>query len=78
MYGHNLEKSYRFFPNLEPALITLFERGGRWTTPDSSSWPITRFGKAIAFVVNNNIHTQKKDESHPFAHQLTKKKTFWE
>jgi hypothetical protein len=63
MYGHNLEKSYRFFPNLEPALITLFERGGtgrRWTTPDSSSWPITRFGKAIAFVVNNNIHKKKR------------------
>jgi hypothetical protein len=41
----------------------LFERGRtgrRWTTPDSSSWPITRFGKAIAFVVNNNIHTQEK------------------
>ena len=81
MYGHNLEKSYRFFPNLEPALITLFERGGPGDGGPHPTHPVgPSRGSARPSLSSSTItYThKKKDESHPFAHQLTKKKTFWE
>jgi hypothetical protein len=77
MYGHNLDKSYRFFPNLEPALITMFERGGPGDGGPHPTHPVgPSRGSARPSLSSSTItYTQKKKTNRiPLRINLQKKR----